>query len=162
MTIPEQNLTHGQIISYLKDFLAKLCVSTQEDPQIQEDASNLILVNISTNEPQLLIGKNATNLNSLQHLLNILLRRQIEEFDKKLVIDINNYRQAKIKYLKEIVKEASVKAMTTKKTITLKPMNSFERRVVHLELVNHPDLTTQSIGTGKDRRVIIKPYSSEI
>ncbi len=74
-----------------------------------------------------------------------------------VVIDINNYRKQRQELIVELAKAAARKAVATKEPITLPPMNAFERRLVHTELMGRPDLTTESMGEGKERHVIVKP-----
>lgn len=74
-----------------------------------------------------------------------------------IVIDVNNCRKKRQDLILELARAAARKAAATKEVITLPPMNSFERRLVHTELSGRPDLTTESIGEGKERCVEIKP-----
>lgn len=158
----DQDINKEELIAHIRTFLGKLGISIDEDPQITVSVDDIILVNILTKEPQILIGKEATSLNSMQHLLNLLFRKNLENFDKKIILDINSYRQAKVRYLKDMVKQAASKAVSNNRVIVLKPMNSFERRLVHLELINHPDIVTKSVGVGRERRVMIRPTSIEL
>ena len=60
--------------------------------------------------------------------------------------------------LKQDVKAAAKEVRLYKKEVPLRPMSSFERRIVHLLLAEYPDITTGSIGEEPDRKVVIKPY----
>ena len=72
-------------------------------------------------------------------------------------VDINNYRREREEIIIKLARAAAKKAVVTKKEILLPPMNAYERRIVHSELSVHPDLKTESLGEGKERRVMIKP-----
>lgn len=72
-------------------------------------------------------------------------------------IDINNYRKERERLIVELAKAAAQKAVATKQSVQLPAMNAYERRLVHMELSVRPDVTTESIGEGKERGVLIKP-----
>lgn len=72
------------------------------------------------------------------------------------VVDLNYYRKERERLITELARAAAKKASIAKSEVELPPMNSYERRLVHMEIATHPDLTTESRGTGKERRVVIK------
>jgi len=76
-----------------------------------------------------------------------------------VIFDINNYRQERENLIAELAKAAAKKVHTTKSEVALPAMNSYERRIVHMALAVHPEVTTESVGEGKDRYVIVKPVS---
>ncbi len=96
----------------------------------------------------------ATVLPALEHVLNLMLRGQ-----KAVIVDLNYYRKERERLITELARAAAHKAMITKEEVELPPMNAYERRLVHLEITTHPELKTESVGTGKERRVVIKHLS---
>lgn len=76
---------------------------------------------------------------------------------KPIFVDINNHRREREKLIIELVRAAARKVALNKKEIHLPPMNSYERRIAHLELASNPEVTTESRGRGKNRFVVIKP-----
>lgn len=72
-----------------------------------------------------------------------------------VVIDINNYRRERENLILELARAAARQAVATKSPIHLPAMNAYERRLVHAELSARPDVKTESIGEGKERKVII-------
>ena len=116
-----------------------------------------IFLKVESKEPQILIGENGNSLFSIQHLLKAILKRKIKDHFF-IDVDINNYKQNKIKYLKELAKNLADKVSLTKKEEILPPMPPYERRIIHLELAERGDVTTQSVGREPKRRVVIKPY----
>ncbi|MEK7512584.1 MAG: R3H domain-containing nucleic acid-binding protein [Patescibacteria group bacterium] len=92
-------------------------------------------------------------LASFEHLFNLILRRAGAP---TFVIDVNYYRRERERLIGELARAAAHKAMVTKADVELPPMNSYERRLVHMEITTHPDLKTESVGVGKERRVVIK------
>lgn len=76
---------------------------------------------------------------------------------KPIFVDINNYKKEREKLIIELVKAAARRAALNKEEIHLPPMNSYERRIAHLQLISNPEVTTESRGKGKNRFVVIKP-----
>lgn len=76
---------------------------------------------------------------------------------KSVFVDINNYRRERENLILELARASARKSIATKEEVSLPTMNAYERRLVHLELVNRPDINTESVGEGKERRVVIKP-----
>ena len=114
-------------------------------------------INLKTDEPQILIGEGGQTLVEIQHLLKTILKRKIQE-PFFIDLDINGYKKKKIEYLKELAKSAADEVALTKKEKSLAPMPAYERRIIHLELADRQNVTTESIGQEPERRIIIKPY----
>ena len=92
----------------------------------------------------------------MQMLLARIMKKQIDQ-DIKFEIDINQYKQSKNNYLKQMAAEIADRVALLKREEPLPAMNSYERRVVHMELSLREDVATESIGEGEERRVVIKP-----
>lgn len=90
----------------------------------------------------------------LNHLLQLIAKKNN---CPPVFFDINSYRQEREELIVKLAKAAAKKALATKQGVPLPPMNSYERRIVHLALAVHPEVKTESIGTGKGRYVIVKP-----
>lgn len=118
--------------------------------------NNTILIKIKVEEPKVLIGQNGQTLVEIQHLLKAIVSRKISE-RFYIDLDINNYKEKKIEYLKETAREIADEVSLTKKEKILYPMPAYERRIIHLELADRKDITTESIGQEPERRIIIKP-----
>ena len=108
-------------------------------------------------EAHILIGEHGNNLIAIEHLVKRILRKRYNE-EYKFTLDINDYRIRRLEDLKQEVKVAAKKVRTFQQPVSLRPMSSFERRIVHLLLAEYPDIMTESIGQDPERKVIIKPY----
>lgn len=93
---------------------------------------------------------------SMNHLLQMVAKKNQSE---TIFLDINNYRHDRENLIAELARAAAKKASTTKLEVALPAMNSYERRLVHVELAIHPEVKTESAGEGKERYVIIKPIA---
>lgn len=92
-------------------------------------------------------------LPAFDHLINIIIKKAgLPPF----VVDLNYYRKERERLITELTRAAAHKATIKKEIVELPPMNSYERRIVHMEISIHPELKTESIGEGRDRRVAIK------
>ena len=125
--------------------------------KIGKPDEDTIPVDLEMEEPKPLIGKEGRTLSKVQHLIKLMSRDKIEgRF--YIDLDINNYKEKKISYLKQKAREVGDKVALTKKEKQLPAMPPYERRVIHMELADRNDVTTQSVGEDPDRKVIIKPY----
>ncbi len=108
-------------------------------------------------EDQGLIKENLPVLiESINHVIQLIGRKQSEP---PIFLDINNYRHERENLIIELARATARKALATKQEIPLPAMNSYERRIAHVELAAHPDVMTESFGQGRDRYVIVKPIT---
>lgn len=91
---------------------------------------------------------------SVNHLFQMIAKKNGAEL---IFLDVNNYRQERENLIAELARAAAKKATATKGDIPLPAMNSYERRLVHTALAVHPEVTTESMGEGKERYVVVKP-----
>jgi spoIIIJ-associated protein len=106
----------------------------------------------------LLIGERGANLAALEHIARKTIHKQ-QGMDARITLDINDYRLRRLEDLKQDVKTAAKQVRLYAAPVPLRPMTSFERRIVHLLLDEYPDITTESSGEEPERRVIIKPLA---
>ena len=127
--------------------------------EVLSPENNTISVKIRTEEPKILIGQNGQTLNEIQRLLKAVLRKSFPEEKFFINLDVNNYKEKKIEYLRETANSAADEVALTGKEKKLKPMSAYERRIIHLELAERGDVFTESAGREPERSVVIKPYS---
>jgi spoIIIJ-associated protein len=115
---------------------------------------------IKSREGALLIGENGQNLLAFSHIVRKMADRLFNEGENRIIfsLDVNDYQAKKIEDLKNLARLNAQRVRYFKKEIILKPMTSFERRIVHSVLTECPDITTESIGEEPNRKVMIKPY----
>jgi predicted RNA-binding protein Jag len=93
---------------------------------------------------------------SVNHLLQMIAKKNEA---KPIFLDVNNYRHEREGLIAELARAAAKKVASTKQEVSLPAMNSYERRIVHVELAVHPEVTTESVGEGKERYIVIKPIA---
>jgi spoIIIJ-associated protein len=95
-------------------------------------------------------------LQALQHIARLIVRKKTEE-KVHFVLDVNSYRQQKNQTLIQQADEAARQAIDEKRAVIMKPMSTYERRIVHLQLSQNAQVTTESAGEGDERKIIVKP-----
>lgn len=103
----------------------------------------------------LLIGQHGANVAALLHLVKLVVRKEMPK-NSSLSLDINKYFEEKKGFLEHEAMAAVKEVEETGLPITLRPMLSFERKLIHNLLATHPVVMTESIGIGEGRKVLIK------
>jgi len=138
------------------ELLEKMEIATS-DLTVEEDEDGTIRVVIASEEDSgVLIGYHGENLNSLQKIISLIYQRQLGEW-KQILVDAQGYREERRAKIEELAENAAKRVRFLQDATTLPPMNAFERRIVHLKVAEIPGVWTESIGEGRDRRVVIKP-----
>jgi spoIIIJ-associated protein len=105
-----------------------------------------------------LIGRKGERLSALQHLVNLMLSKEMGTWTRVLV-DVEDYRGRRERQLRELADRAAARVVETGKMLQLEPMSALERRWIHLSLRDHSGVATQSIGEEPNRRVVLVPRS---
>jgi len=107
-----------------------------------------------------LIGQYGMNLAALQHLTRILVRKQLQE-KLDIIVDINDYFTEKKTLLEKEASLALEEALQKNISVALRPMLPYERKIVHAFLSLNKSVTTESVGTGEERKVMVRPKPIE-
>jgi len=113
-------------------------------------------VDISSEDSSLLIGKQGSNLESIQFVLAVRLKTLTGEEDFELFVDIDGWRKAKEEKLERMAQDLAEKVVQSSKEEILYNLKPSERRVIHTTLANHPQITSISEGEGENRYLVIK------
>jgi spoIIIJ-associated protein len=117
-------------------------------------------VRIQTTEEELLTGGDGKVLNSLQHMLRVLVHHIHPEDKSHFLLDINGYRKTREKAAMNIIpKIVANKVLNAGETLIVSGLSSYERMQIHNILAGTKGLTTNSFGTGSQRRLVITPTS---
>ena len=114
------------------------------------------LVEFSGPDSDLLVEKNATLLNAVEHVVLKAVRVE-EEFFGKIAFDCQDWRRLRNEELRMTAQVAAERVLESGDPFTLSPMNPRERRIVHLALRDRTDVQTKSEGFGAERKVVIFP-----
>ncbi len=118
---------------------------------------DLVCALTTAHDSQFLIGHHGANLFALEHMIHTIAHAQ--GITTRFRIDINDYREGKKKMFFHIADKAAEEAAREKKPVILRPMNGYERRLIHTHLAKNTHVTTESIGEGTERKVVVKPQS---
>ena len=148
----------------ISKFIALSGVGATYDYDIKEE-DGVLNVNVSFDGENLgyMIGNHGRHLDSLQYILQLMIRRAAgeEDFDFRLTLDVSNYRKERDVKIEEIALQKADDARILGEPVDLPPMKPYDRRVVHMTLQKFDDLKTESFGEGRDRYVRITPISEE-
>jgi len=138
-----------------KEFLQSVLEKMNVDAEIiAEETEDSILLDVKGDDIGIVIGRRGETLDSLQYLTSLVVNKSKEEY-KRVVIDIENYRQKREETLVKLASRLADRVVKFKKNITLEPMNPYERRIIHSSLQNHKYVETYSVGEEPNRKVII-------
>lgn len=149
-------------IEIIKGTVQELIEKIGFDAQVEVRAENggvdeNIVCNITVaGDSNILIGQYGVNLQAIQHIARLLVRKKTDE-KVKFMLDINNYRKEKNDSIADIARQAAEQAVQEGRAVVMRPMSAYERRLVHLELAENTKVVTESIGEGEARKVVIKP-----
>ena len=122
------------------------------------DAGGFIAADVAPDNTALFIGQKGETIDALQYLVNVSAFRE-RPFFKRIVLDAEGYRQRRVEAIQGMAHRTARRAVRERRTVEMPPMNSSERRVVHLFLSDNPGVTTESEGSGENRRVKVSPTS---
>ncbi len=136
---------------FLKSVFQAMSLEVKVIINVHEDMMD---VELSGDEMGILIGKRGQTLDSLQYLLSLVVNKESESY-VKVKVDTENYRQRRRETLEGLAKNIAFKVKRTKRSVSLEPMNPFERRVIHSALQNDRYVTTKSEGEEPYRHVVV-------
>ncbi len=115
-------------------------------------------VDVQGEDGTTLLHRKGEALDALQHIVNTAFRHEGDS--QRIVVDCQNFRRGKDLELQQMAKFLIDKVKSTKIPQELGPLNSYARRVVHMEVANDPEVTSESQGDGQMKTVIIAPRSA--
>lgn len=119
-----------------------------------DEAERNMDIDLSGDDMGVLIGKRGQTLDSLQYLVSLVVNKDAENYIR-VKVDTENYRERRKETLENLAKNIAYKVKRTKKSVSLEPMNPYERRIIHFALQNDKYVSTHSEGEEPFRRVIV-------
>jgi spoIIIJ-associated protein len=147
----EQSILYAQ--KYLEDLLSFFWLNTQVVATHEDEVIQLNVPSTAMNG--FLIGQHGDTMRSLQYLVSTALKNQGHEY-WRVNVDIAGYKQQRADRLAEKAQAWVDKVKSSNEAMDLQPMNAADRRIIH-KLADEAGLTTESIGEGRDRHVVLKP-----
>jgi spoIIIJ-associated protein len=144
-----------ECVEQIDAFLAGLFMrmGIEVDVKITEGEGS-INVTLTGKDPGALIGRRGETLDAIQHLTNYVINRSVTG-RVRINLDAENYRQRRNESLENLASRTAGKVIKYKRNMTLDPMNAYERHVIHSALQEHEQVSTYSVGSEPNRRVVI-------
>ncbi len=139
--------------SYIKDVIESLGIGGVKTKASLED--DIIRIEIDSDHNPILIGKNGVTLQALNEIVRLAVSGKFHH-RYRVLLDIGDYKDAKYSRVAAIARRTAKEVQKTKVDVTLDPMPSDERRVIHNVLTNFSNIKTESSGEGHHRAVTIK------
>ncbi len=123
-------------------------------PPADENDQALVLVEVQGDDLSILIGRRSETLNALQYITSLIVAKEAGRW-VPLMIDVQGYRARRERQLRALARRMAEQVVHTGKKTALEPMPANERRIIHLELRDHPEVMTESVGEEPNRKITI-------
>lgn len=158
-----ERVEHDDVLDTAEEVVSKLIyhmgmkaqVSAHYDESSADD-HRIIQVDVRGDDLSALIGRHAETLSAFQHIASLIVGKQTQKW-VQMVVDVEGYRSRREKQIRQLANRMADQVTKTGRRVTMEPMPSNERRVVHIELRGHPAVITESTGDEPYRKVVILP-----
>lgn len=140
---------------FLKDVFAAMNIEVVIKVEYDEAERNMN-IDLAGEDMGMLIGKRGQTLDSLQYLVSLVANKESEDYIR-VKVDTENYRERRKATLENLAKNMAHKVKRIRRSVSLEPMNPYERRIIHSALQDDKFVTTHSEGDEPYRRVVITP-----
>lgn len=123
---------------------------------VDEKDEKTVKIDVTGNDLTVLVAKHAEILNALQYIASLIIAREVGNW-VPLLIDVQGFRDRRERALRTMARRVAEQVISTGRKEVLEPMPANERRIIHLELRDHPQVDTESVGDEPNRKVTIKP-----
>ena len=147
--------------SFAQTLIKDLCLDA--DVIIHDDGSGEALMEITGTDAGALIGHHGDTLDAFQYLVNLAANKKETDERKytRISVDIENYREKREQTLRALADRMANKVKKTGRSVTLEPMNAYERRIIHAQVQGIAGVSTNSVGAEGNRRVVVYPEGAE-
>jgi len=148
----------ARALEFISGLLERMSVDAQID--LASDESGGIKIKLSGDKMGVVIGRRGETLDAIQHLTNYAANRGVAK-RIHISVDAENYRQKREESLVRLAEKMAAKVLKTHRSMSLEPMNSYERHVIHSALQDYDGVSTSSTGSDPHRRVVISCSSNQ-
>ncbi len=152
----ELQVARETVTDLLEKMKVKALVTAHFGEADDKDHRVPIHVDVNGDDLSILIGRRAETLNALQYISSLIVSKELGR-SIPLIVDVEGFRSRRENQLRQLARRMAEQAIKTNRRQVLEPMPASERRIVHIELRNHPEVTTESIGEEPRRKVTIIP-----
>lgn len=130
-------------------------LSIEGDFEVEENDEGYD-IKLETPDSGIVIGHHGDTLEALQIITSLVLSKKSGEF-KRVSVEVGDYKKNRSEYLTNLALQTKERVLSTNKEIYLPDLKSWERRIVHMLLADDKEVSSESIGEGKDRVLVVKP-----
>ena len=148
---------HDEKAEQIRTFLTGLLrhMESEAEVKVYEIEKNRYKVILEGNKLGALIGHRGETLDAIQQLTSYAVNRSGDKNRARIQVDAENYREKREQSLERLAEKVAVKVVKYRRNVTLEPMNAYERHVIHTALQDTKNVSTFSIGTEPNRRVVV-------
>ena len=140
-------------VEFLSDVFEQMGIQPEIEVEFNEE-EKAMNINVVGDDMGVLIGKRGQTLDSLQYLVSLVVNKDSEDYIK-IKLDTENYRERRKETLENLAKNIAFKVKKTRRSVSLEPMNPYERRIIHSALQNDKFVETHSEGEEPYRKVVV-------
>jgi spoIIIJ-associated protein len=115
-----------------------------------------MMLDVRGDDLAMLLARHGEALEALQYMTRLILSKQSGRA-MDLIVDVEGHKRRREQQLRRMARRMADQAVERQRTMALEPMTAYERRIIHLELRDHPAVRTESVGEGRQRKVTIVP-----
>lgn len=150
-------VSEGDVVSEVIEILDKLLALVEVQGRVEVLSDGLPLaLNVKGDDLGILIGRRGQTLAALEYVTKLIVVRRLKAW-VPLTVDVGGYKKHRQDSLQKLALYLADQVKSRRRAMPLEPMPADERRIIHLALADHPEVTTQSIGEGDNRKVVILP-----
>ena len=145
-----------EALAFIKKLIADMNIEAEINMTDGENGEKIISVNGEA--ASILIGHHGDTLDSLQYLANLAANKKVDGKKGdyvKIAVDVEGYRARREESLRALARKMASRVLKYKKSVMLEPMNPYERRIIHSEIQNIEGVSTNSIGSENNRKIVI-------
>jgi len=143
--------------AFIKEMASAMNITVNVDTKSDERG---MYVTLSGENMGILIGKRGQTLDAIQYLVSLAVNKGTAPY-MSVTVDSENYRGRRKEILEQLAMSLARKVKSTRRSVTLEPMNTFERRIIHAKLQNDRQVSTYSEGADPYRNIVIAPKKRE-
>ena len=138
--------------AFLKGLLERM--GSDAVPEIEDRGENGLFIRLTGEKLGMLIGRHGETLDAIQHLTGYVVNRGVSK-RTHISVDAEDYWAKREESMKSLAYKVAAKVIKYRKNMTLEPMNSYERHVIHTALQDYEEVSTYSVGSEPNRRVVV-------
>ena len=138
--------------AFLKGLLERM--GSEAVPEVEDRGENGLFIRLTGEKLGMLIGRHGETLDAIQHLTGYVVNRGVSK-RTHISVDAEDYWAKREESMKSLAYKVAAKVIKYRKNMTLEPMNSYERHVVHTALQDYEEVSTYSVGSEPNRRVVV-------